>query len=459
LSPTGLIATEGLSKTLATTGGIKIVKPGSAVQIFYPDGPLANLVYSMNADGYGNLWIATGKDGFGKGLFKYDRKSWSYYSMGNAPFPTNDYVNVSPGSDGSIYAGTWGFGLTKITAQGVFTTYNADNSPLLGIPSNPNFVVIGGSSTDSKNNLWVLNYHSADRTTLLVNTAANKWYGFTNPVDNSLTMYYNMVIDGNDTKWFVCTDAQRSGLFYFNENKTFTTTADDYYGYASGSGELAGKSINALAVDKRGELWVGTNLGVYVLNDPGTVLSSSPSARFNLIFSLRQYTVTGIVVDAINRKWIATNQGLLLVSPDGTTLLNYFTTKNSPLLSEQIRGLAFDHINGILYVGTDLGMISAATLALQPKNDLSELQVYPSPVLLDKSAMVTIEGLVKDSEVKVLTLSGKLVKHIITPGGRRALWDCRNEKNEVIASGIYLVVAYDKDGNIIASTKMAAIRK
>lgn len=458
-TPTGILSISAGKKVFATKNGIQEVDAGLSSKAYYPNGPLANTIYSMHADGFGNLWVATGKDLAGKGIFKYDRKIWSYFNVSNSSLPANDYVALSTGADGTLYAGSWGFGMTALTPQGTITTYDSSNSPLRGVPSGPDFIVITGTASDSKNNLWILNHHAANRAALIVKTSSGDWHSFENPYDNSVIQYQKLVIDQNDTKWFVSEDPGRQGLYYFNENKTFTNTADDKYGYVSGTGELAGKAVNAVAVDKRGEIWVGTNLGVYVLNDAATVLAKTPAIRFNLIFSLRQYTVTSIAVDAINRKWIGTNQGLLLVSPDGTTLLAFYTAKNSPLLSDQIRSLAFDNSNGILYIGFDQGIVSAATLALQPKSDLADLRVYPSPVLLDNASLVTIEGLVKDSEVKVLTVSGKLVKHIITPGGRRALWDCRDEDNNLIASGVYLVVAYDKDGNIVAATKLAAVRK
>ena len=72
---------------------------------------------------------------------------------------------------------------------------------------------------------------------------------------------------------------------------------------------------------------------------------------------------------------------------------------------------------------------------------------------------MTIDGLIADTDIKILTISGKLVREFSSPGGRVAFWDGRNDGGSLVNSGIYIIVAYDKEGNSVASGKIAIIRK
>ena len=67
--------------------------------------------------------------------------------------------------------------------------------------------------------------------------------------------------------------------------------------------------------------------------------------------------------------------------------------------------------------------------------------------------------MIRDSDIKVLTISGKLVREFTTPGGRIANWDGRDETGNFVPSGVYLIVAYDKDGNNVSTAKVAILRE
>ena len=46
-----------------------------------------------------------------------------------------------------------------------------------------------------------------------------------------------------------------------------------------------------------------------------------------------------------------------------------------------------------------------------------------------------------------------------SPGGRIATWDGRDLNGNLVSSGIYLVVAYDKDGNNVTTSKVAILHE
>ena len=80
--------------------------------------------------------------------------------------------------------------------------------------------------------------------------------------------------------------------------------------------------------------------------------------------------------------------------------------------------------------------------------------------LLNKNDnLVTIDGLIRDTDIKILTISGKLVKEFSSPGGRIAIWDGTDDFGELVASGIYFIIAFDKEGNSVATSKIAVLRE
>ncbi len=178
------------------------------------------------------------------------------------------------------------------------------------------------------------------------------------------------------------------------------------------------------------------------------------------IFTLRQQSINDIAVDPLNQKWVATNQGLLFVNSDGSRLLAAYDSKNSPILSDIITSVAIDENAGIVYVGTEKGLTSFQTPFTKPKEAFDELFIYPNPyVVTDGSNFLTIDGLVRDSEIKIITIDGKLVAEFSSPGGRTAFWDGRDDNGNLINSGIYIVVAIDSGGNNTITGKVAVFRK
>ncbi len=428
-----------------------------------PNGPFANQFPSLSVDSKGVLWSASGTDVTGKGFYKFDGNQWTNFNKSNFPaFPTDSYFKVNALNNNTVYFGNWGSGFVSIKDDktNVFTT---QNTGMTGTDKNVNFLVISGFALDSKNNLWVLNYGSATREVLNVLTKDSTWLHFQNPAAGSqyLDQQFNLVIDQYDTKWYASQNSSRPGVFFFNENKTFEDPSDDVSGILTTSDGINTRKINDLVVDKRGDLWIGTSLGVNIISNLNTVPSSgSDKLRITSVFALRQQVINAIAVDALNQKWIGTNQGLLLVSTDGTSLIATLNSKNSPLLTDKILSIAIDENLGRVYVGTDQGLTSFDTPSVKPVASFSELFVYPSPFILNSGPnKLTIDGLIKDSEIKIISISGKLVNEFQSPGGRIATWDGRDLNGNLVTSGVYIIVASDVDGNNVTTQKVAVLRQ
>ena len=445
-------ANEGIY--ISTNGGLIQFKNNKS-KIRYPNGPKNNSFVNLSVDPTGNLWVASGKDNGGSGFFKFDGNQWTVFDQANYPqLPSNAYYNVYAGPDTAVYLSNWGMGVT-VFKNNNFEFYSKNNSSISGFVDDTNFVPISDVKTDSKGNMWVLVNEAATRNPLSVYTKQKEWYkySFSNPFIGS-DPTEKMVIDQFDTKWFVIR-GNHTGLYYFNENKTFTSSSDDKQGYIDG---LLSNLISSLAVDRKGYLWIGTNVGVNVITNTST---SKIELAKTLGFAVRNQTITCIAIDPLDNKWIGTKQGVFVLSSDGIQVMNQYNSKNSPLPNDDIKSIAFDAKNGIVYIGTDNGLAALQTSSIQPQQSFDKLFVYPNPFIPGDNNVtsLTIDGLIRNSSIKILNISGNLIKEIITPGGKIAFWDGTDLNGNTVPTGIYIIVAYDEEANNVMTSKVAVIRK
>jgi ligand-binding sensor domain-containing protein len=448
---------------ISSDKGIFEYKNGK-VRTIAPNSPNGNSFVNMSVDPKGSLWVATGKDVNGKGFFEYDGETWKIYNKELYPsIPTNAYYSVNAASDSAIYLGNWGSGST-ILKNNAFTFYNTTNSGMVGVPENVDFLVITDTKLDSKGNVWLLNYRSNVNMPISVLTANKNWYhySFSNPVVSINERFDKMIIDQYDTKWFCGVEGNR-GIYYYNENGTLGSTGDDSQGMISTSDGLSSDLINCLALDRRGQIWIGTNVGIDMIADPtrpkNSLFTSASLTAFGR--ALRNQMVNCIAVDPIDQKWIGTTNGVFVLSSDGYSLVNFYDTKNCPLPDNNILSIAIDSKNGKVYFGTDYGLAELKTEFIEPRESFEKIFTYPNPFIIGngETVFVTIDGLVRNSIIKILGISGDLIREIKSPGGRVASWDGKDEKGNFVSSGVYILVAYDQDATNVATAKIAVIRK
>ncbi|MEW6652763.1 MAG: two-component regulator propeller domain-containing protein [Bacteroidota bacterium] len=441
---------------IATTNGLLELR-NNKTRIILPSSPASNSFLNMAVSKSGSVWVATGKDVTGKGFFEFDGTKWKTYDMKSYPqLVSNAIYNISVGSDSTVYLGTWGHGAV-FYKKGKFETYNTANSGLVGIPANDKFIVISDIKTDSKGNVWMINPLSNAGKPISLFTKDKKWYhySFSNPSISTSDFLDKMVIDEYGSKWFFPIQGNR-GLYYFNDKGTFDNTLDDTQGYLSKTDGLTSDLISCLAVDRRGQLWIGMDIGLNMISDP-----SRPKTTLTKLVGLavRNLSVNCIAVDPIDQKWIGTNKGLFVLSSDGYHLIKNFTAENSPLPDNNIVSLAVDPKSGKVFIGTNFGLAELSTSFVEPKESFDDLFIYPNPFVIGKDNNVTIDGLIKGCSIKVLSITGDLIADYETPGGKIAFWDGKDLKGNLVASGIYFIVAYDDEGNNIKTAKVAVIRK
>lgn len=118
--------------------------------------------------------------------------------------------------------------------------------------------------------------------------------------------------------------------------------------------------IYGFVEDKEGKIWVGTNTGLFVIENPRTFFDNGIFTQIKVPrndgTNLADYLLTGtfiqsICIDGANRKWIGTKyNGIYLISADGLETIHHFTTENSPLPSNSIVSIAVNNKNGEVFI-------------------------------------------------------------------------------------------------------------
>jgi hypothetical protein len=166
-------------------------------------------------------------------------------------------------------------------------------------------------------------------------------------------------------------------------------------------------------------------------------------------------------VDALNQKWVGTSEGVVLLSTDGTQQIATYSVESTggKLINNDVRSIAVDGKTGMAYFGTLNGLAAVTTASATPNQVLGKLLISPNPLFIPGSSEATIDGLVENSQIKIMSIDGRLIRKIVPPGGRIGFWDGRNDEGAYVASGVYIIVASSEKGETATTGKIAVIRR
>jgi hypothetical protein len=442
-----------------------------------PEGPSNNDNYSMSFSD-NKLWVACGgrstswnnvwKNAHIKG---YANGQWEYFNKYNTPSigDLRDVIDVvaKPGYPNHVFAASWGGGVLEFENGEHVTTYNETNSTLENIYPGQNYVRIGGLDFDDDGNLWVTT--SSVEHNLHKKTPGGDWERFLLP---EVAFNYNIgkvLAASNGLIWMIVPNNKTKGLYVMSADGKNKKHLNVVSYFSNGTDDLIPvmNDVYDIAEDRDGEIWVGTSKGVAKYSRPSNVFDEDPFYamqpgvdRNDGIYHplLQTQKVTSIVVDGGNRKWLGTeNSGLFLVSADGTEELAHYTAENSKLLSNTIISMDYDGSTGDLYVGTKSGLVSFRTDSKKAYNQFEDVYAYPNPVRPGYEGDIYINGMMEDTNVKITTVSGRLVYETTSIGGR-AVWDGRDLAGNRVHTGIYLVFCAANEGQESVVTKIAFIR-
>lgn len=448
------------------------------------DGPQYNYFGFMR---FANNRLYTVVGGYGAGIEEnragavqvWDGNSWLIYQDNLQTVTNFEYkdlmsVDVDPTDDSHVFAsgrtGTYEF------HNGQFTqAYSSHNSPL-GTALGPNdkgqesYTLIESVKFDSEGNLWVLNSQSQTEP-IHVLQKNNTWksYSANSLMSDNRTMgaLQALTLDSKQLLWFVNNHWTKPSLHYFNPQ---TEEVTSFFNFINQDGTRVDvNSVQCVAEDKNGDIWVGTNIAPLLLSR-SKITESEPEFEQVKVprndgtnyadYLLSGVNISGIVVDGGNRKWFATKgNGAYLISADNLTQLQHFTAENSDLLSDNIESIAIDNQTGEVFFGTDKGLCSYISDATAVVDEMTKETVYayPNPVRPDYTGLITITGLTYDADIKIVTANGTLVAEGRSNGGTFT-WDARDQKSgKRVASGVYMVLAATSEGNKGTVCKIAIV--
>jgi len=185
----------------------------------------------------------------------------------------------------------------------------------------------------------------------------------------------------------------------------------------------------------------GLNFKTFLLTDTISFYYAGSGATFVWSFT---------PLASLSSSMAAGNDGLKGFAPAATTSVPRYTPASA--------GLAPGTYQLTITV-TQGGQTQSATATVTlVASGLSGLKVYPNPWRSDKYGALgmTFDGLTVGTAIKIFTVSAREVKELNT-NGPKIVWDLTNDSGDKVASGIYLYVITDNQGDKVRG-KVAVIK-
>jgi hypothetical protein len=453
----------------------------------------------------GELWISTGiwsdQNAKGFSVLGVDG-NWTNFRFLDSWRSTSSTQRTFEDAEGNMWVGSWNGGFFIVTPQGKFYNFNnyqnegrmwissvtEDDTISFGPPDSvrhflgyttnaPDLLVVTDFMLDeARQCIWIMTPAvSDDKTIVCYQGISFGAAAFDSSTWERISLGEHTAVSGApaavitkdvfDNLW-IGTD--RQGVVAIRSNNG-TTEWSQY----TENNNLKNNSCFAIAGDQDGYVWLGTISGL--------------NAYFNgIIYDFREdyqpigLNINAIFVDSENNKWFATDRGLSLLlsrgSPWDGNSWRHFVPRNSDLIgpniyhtnlpNEDIRSVFVDDNTGDVYCSTMGGLaILRSNPFTTPQEKLDRIKVGPNPLLISdgKDNYVYFRNLTANSELKILTATGRLVRSLDLKNspdflGSLARWNCRNGEGRLVSSGVYLYLITDENGNS-SSGKFMIIRE
>ena len=399
----------------------------------------------------------------------WDGNEWEIYQDDIASLTGHSYMDIAsvdadPSDDTHVFA-SGRVGLYEFKDGKYVKEYNYDNSPLKShalLSPNKDYIMIESVVYDKNGSLWILN--SASAGTSLFELKDGEWISHHKPeflLSTGNRSHDNMVkamFDSRDILWF-CNDRFIEPALMCYQPSTDAAVCYSTFINQDGTKIEGMYGVTDVAEDKDGNIWVGTDVGPFVI-DKDNIGKSAEDMVFTQVkvprndgtnyadYLLAGIHVTSIMVDNDGQKWIGTNgQGVYVISRDNMKEVHHFTTENSKLLSDIVGSIAMNPKTGEVFIGTENGLcsyMSGITGTIDTMNE-DDVYAYPNPVTPDYNGLITITGLTDNADVKILSSNGVLIAEGKS-SGRFFTWNGRDKNNERVASGVYMVATATSSG-------------
>lgn len=433
-----------------------------------PEGPASNHFYRLYMHGgklysVGGFWAQENNAGYPGEVHVWNGQNWSEFEQPTSQMIGHDYIDLlcmdfDPKKEGHVMVGAKG-GVYEFQDGKFIKHYGRQNSVLESGVNSDNYTIVSTLKYTDNGDLWVLN-SMVDNPIWKIEHGSGNWVNYPHP-EMSTPAKYNLVSllqsrNNKNIMWFANN--------YYTENRLYAYdfVNDKLVGHGPNFTNEDGTVITpvmvyALAEDLDGNVWIASSNGPFYIFSADAIAGNDAFIQHKVPrndgTNLADYLLSDvktrcIAVDGANRKWMGTENGVFLISSDCNTLLQHFTTENSPLPSNTVYDICIDNNSNIVYFATERGLCSYASDATQPSEEMTKDNVYayPNPVTPEYTGKITIVGLSFNADVKIVTSNGVLVNQGRSTGGSYQ-WDGRDLKGKRVASGVYMVQAATETGD------------
>lgn len=415
--------------------------------------------------------------------YDYNNDKWFNFPYKNMKELTGyNYVNIcsadeDPTEPGHYFASSFGYGIYEFRNGEFVAHYNHETTndtiqSVLNSGAMYAYVRVPVVRFDKEGNLWCINTGVKD--ILKIKMKNGGWLSLNYKDFEYTESVLDYLIDSRGWLWMISMQ-NNAGLFCAKTKNTLFDTSDDetqfWKNHFKNQDNISYEvyQVQCLKEDKNGSMWVGTNTGLFVIDNPEQFFYDGVFQQIKVPRNdgsgLADYLMNGvwvkvITIDEANRKWIGTDDnGVYLLSEDGLETIHHFTKDNSLLPSNNITSITINNSNGEVFIGTNKGLVSFMSDAVTPLEELDKknIHAYPNPVKADYNGYISITGLTDNCNVKITDTAGYLINEGISNGGMYN-WNGRNIRGEKVVSGIYYVLVYDQEGNESVATKILITR-
>lgn len=468
---TTLAVSAGVSGAplVGTTGsGIGVRVGGGWASVDFP-GPLVNSLDRVIVDRRGVVWATTWSAPSGvAGVFRYDGTTQQNFTSANSGLLYNLASSLNEAPDGAIWIGS---------------PWHSDGGSGLSIFDD-------GGTPEHDDDTWTL--FRGMETGLSADAIRS-----------------NIAFKGTSEAWLGSwNDEESLGL---PGGLDLLAYSGDEYAFRSFGQLIGDRDIQALAMDRRGDLWIGyrtSGVDVFVLRP---VTAQGDSLFFSIDPTERYIVGSDILdleIDPLDHLWITTTSGVTeldygldplnssafvwrsftmadsplpdiqvnavsfhgnryvwFATPSGAASYDRqkeewatFSRDNSPLPSNNVRDVYVDGNLGSIWFATEAGLARYSRIEDEPLTDESgSIIVAPNPFIPGKNSdSVMLYGFAPGSRIDVYSVAGVRVARL-TAESEIIRWSGTNDDGELLASGVYILISRSPDGST-GKGKIAIVR-
>jgi ligand-binding sensor domain-containing protein len=339
------------------------------------EGLLDNYVECVDVDLQNHIWFGTSV-----GLQMFDGENWMSYTTTEYPNMVSDNIKVIRAMEnGDIWIGT-DLGACRFDGA-IWTTFDTSNglnhNKVLSIDEAENGVIWIGTQTG-------ISYYDGSECASIVSP---HWSGV------------NVTIaQAPDHIWF---GSPIGGITFYD--------GVDYTSYDSSDGLISNNTTDLL-FDDNGNKWVGTGVGISVL-DENNIIASQFTQMYILPPPDTLNQIVDLDLDSEGRIWAGIYVGYLGVGGvamwDGDEWIDY--DESDGLVGPNIREIAIDSFDNVwVATGSGVSKIGDQTAAI---HDIQETHVSVFPNPSNGSFTIALGGCYASCNIAVFDIQGRLIQN------------------------------------------------